>query len=793
MKRIISPIYLSFMAALLFLSACNSGQLASDSKGSSHADTAPTTTSRMLFDFESGEVSPSIQLINAKASIDTYTDLTGKPSKGLKLEMKSKQHSYAGIAIEPQQPWDWSEFTSASLYFDITSLGDQSTQFYLDVTDKNGAVFTRSIDIPVGAVKSYYGKLSGHDLVVPDSGDVNDLNLASGLRSNPPTWTADDRQFVWMWGVKNLDLSGVARVSLSVQSAMHDKTVIIDNIRIQPNPPQDENFLVGLVDKFGQNAKQDYKGKIHSLSELHAARDAELAKLDGKPMPGRSTFGGWLAGPKLNATGFFRTEKIDGKWMLVDPEGYPYFATGLDIIRLSNSSTMTGYDYDQSKVVQRAADDVTPEDSKGLMAVSEQAFETRYLASETRAKMFKWLPTYDHALSNHYNYRRSAHSGPLKRGEAYSFYSANLERKYGETYPGSYLDKWREVTVDRMLNWGFTSLGNWTDPSYYDNNRIPFFANGWVIGDFKTVSSGADFWGAMPDVFDPEFKVRAMETARVVSDEVKNSPWCVGVFIDNEKSFGRPDSDKAQYGIPIHTLGRPNDGVPTRQAFSKLLKEKYKTITALNNAWGLKLSSWAEFDKGVDVKDLPVTAVLREDYSMLLSAYAEQYFKVVEAAVTHYLPNHLYLGARFPDWGMPMEVVKAAAKYADVVSYNSYKEGLPNKKWAFLAELDKPSIIGEFHIGAMDHGSYHPGLIHAASQADRGEMYKDYMQSVIDNPYFVGAHWFQYMDSPLTGRAYDGENYNVGFVDVTDTPYQEMVDAAKEVNAIIYTERLGKK
>lgn len=786
MKINISFIPLLVISASIFISACNSSKLDS---GVDSNDISPV----MLFDFENDQVPSNIHFLNARASIETYTGINGEPSKGLKLAMQSKQHSYTGLAIVPEQPWDWSEFTSASLYFDIVSVGDHSTQFYLDVTDQNGAVFTRSIDIPVGKMQSYYAKLSGHDLEVPDSGDVNDLNLASGLRSNPPTWTSDDRQFVWMWGVKNLDLSGIAKISLSVQSAMHDKTVIIDNIRIQPNPPQDENFLVGLVDEFGQNAKVDYKGKIHSLEELHAARDAELAELDGKPMPGRSKFGGWLAGPKLKATGYFRTEKINGKWMLVDPEGYPYFATGLDIIRLSNSSTMTGYDYDQATVVQRSADDVTPEDSKGLMAVSEKSFATRHLASPTRAAMFNWLPDYDHPLANHYNYRRSAHSGPLKRGEAYSFYSANLERKYGETYPGSYLDKWREVTVDRMLNWGFTSLGNWTDPAYYDNNRIPFFANGWVIGDFKTVSSGADFWGAMPDVFDPEFKVRAMETARVVSEEIKDSPWCVGVFIDNEKSFGRPDSDKAQYGIPIHTLGRPSEGVPTRLAFSKLLKAKYKTIAALNNAWGLKLSSWAEFDLGVDVKALPVTDTLRADYSMLLSAYADQYFKVVHGAVEHYMPNHLYLGARFPDWGMPMEVVKAAAKYADVVSYNSYKEGLPKQKWAFLAELDKPSIIGEFHIGAMDHGSYHPGLIHAASQADRGEMYKDYMQSVIDNPYFVGAHWFQYMDSPLTGRAYDGENYNVGFVDVTDTPYQEMVDAAKEVNAKIYTERLGSK
>ena len=39
------------------------------------------------------------------------------------------------------------------------------------------------------------------------------------------------------------------------------------------------------------------------------------------------------------------------------------------------------------------------------------------------------------------------------------------------------------------------------------------------------------------------------------------------------------------------------------------------------------------------------------------------------------------------------------------------------------------------------------------------------MLSVIDNPYFVGAHWFQYIDSPASGRVWDGDaaaNINTG-------------------------------
>lgn len=155
------------------------------------------------------------------------------------------------------------------------------------------------------------------------------------------------------------------------------------------------------------------------------------------------------------------------------------------------------------------------------------------------------------------------------------------------------------------------------------------------------------------------------------------------------------------------------------------------------------------------------------------------------------MPNHLYMGARFADWNMTPEAYRATARFADVVSFNSYREGLNDVFWGFLKELDRPCIIGEFHMGALDSGLLNPGLIQASSQADRGLKYREYVNSVIDNPYFVGAHWFQYIDSPLTGRAYDGENYNVGFVNVADIPYTPFVDEVKQINEELYERRFG--
>ncbi len=745
------------------------------------SDTVPQSQSMDLVSFDTAN-SGIIKPVAAETSVTNGV---------LHVKFNAKKNNYSGISIQPEKAWDWSDLTDFNLAFDIVNTGEHSVQLYLDISDIDGFNYTRTVNVPIGnKVQTYYAKMAGHDLGVMDNDHKVELNFTSGLRSNPDTWESDEHQFTSMWGKKNLNTSGIAKINLSVQSNLHNKSIDISRIQIRQNPEFNQQFLTDIVDKYGQNNTTDFVGKITNDLELEQQRINEAKTFSGDVAADRSRYGGWLSGPKLEATGYFRTEKVNDKWSLVDPDGYLYLATGIDIIRLSNSSTITGFDFKQEFIVQPTKDNVTPEDSQKLNRVSDDAIASRFVASNMRTDMFSWLPSYDEPLGKHFGYRRSAHSGPLKHGETYSFYSANLERKYGEQ-PEGYMQAWEDTTVNRMLNWGFTSLGNWTDPRYYDNNKIPFFANGWIIGNYKTVSSGDDFWAPMPDVFDPEFETRAMATAKVIYDEVKGNPWCVGIFVDNEKSFGRSDSTESRYGIVVNTLTKDGANVPTKAEFTRLMQHKYGDISKLNQAWNKSIANWDEFNNGIDSSiNNPVQIA---DYGILLTAYADKYFSTVNKAVKHYMPNHLYLGSRFPDWGMPREVVNASAKHVDVISFNSYKEGLTKKSWAFLKEIDMPSIIGEFHIGAKDSGLYHPGLILASDQQDRAQMYKDYMKSVIDNPYFIGAHWFQYIDSPITGRAYDGENYNVGFVSVTDTPYPFMVNAAKEINQQMYQRRFGKQ
>lgn len=343
-----------------------------------------------------------------------------------------------------------------------------------------------------------------------------------------------------------------------------------------------------------------------------------------------------------------------------------------------------------------------------------------------------------------------------------------------------------------MQDWGFTSLGNWSDPMFRKNGKVPYTAHGWITGNHQRVNTGNDYWGPMHDPFDPQFRKSVSEMATKIGKEVDNDPWCIGYFVDNELSWGNMASDANHYSLAVSGLRYSADKSATKTAFDRVLKKKYGSIAKLNKAWGIKVASWSEFAKGFDFQG-EYTATVKKDLGKLLYVLADQYFNVVGEEMAKVLPNHLFLGSRFADWGVTPESAKAAANYVDVMSYNLYATDLEAQgDWSRLPELDKPSIIGEFHFGATDSGLFHPGIISVDNQQGRADAYVKYMESIIANPYFIGAHWFQYMDSPVTGRAWDGENYNVGFVTVADVPYKSLVEAAKKVNTNLYKKRFAK-
>ncbi len=83
------------------------------------------------------------------------------------------------------------------------------------------------------------------------------------------------------------------------------------------------------------------------------------------------------------------------------------------------------------------------------------------------------------------------------------------------------------------------------------------------------------------------------------------------------------------------------------------------------------------------------------------------------------------------------------------------------------------------------------GLVQTRDQAERAKGYRYYVEQAAALPGFVGAHWFTWRDEPVLGRN-DGENYNIGFVDVTDRPYPELVEGVKAAMKRLFDVHSGK-
>lgn len=488
-----------------------------------------------------------------------------------------------------------------------------------------------------------------------------------------------------------------------------------------------------FIDTFGQYKHKDWPGKVKSLEDLKQRRTAESQELAGQPGPADwDVYGGWKSGPPLKGTGFFRTEKYLGRWWLVDPDGRLFFSQGVDCIP----------GMDSTPIAERAD---WFEDLPGNLPD------------------FKQFNGKGYALHGHY-------SG--KTVDSFSFAGANLLRKYGTNWRAEY----NALTHQRLRSWGLNTIANWSDT---DVRKLRHTAYTDTIGSdrVKMIEGSEGYWGKFPDVFDPGFRQsiqRAMESKK---DFSAGDPWCIGYFSDNEMSWGD------EISLAVAALKSP-PGQAAKEAFISDLKAKYTEIEKLNQAWGTNYSSWKALD---DSRQAPDLTKARADLQAFYTRVAEEYFRVVRDSIKAVAPSQLYLGCRFA-W-VNSRAAAAAAKYCDVVSYNLYQRSVAD--FQFNGGADVPLIIGEFHFGALDRGMFHTGLVPVASQAARAQAYKDYVTGALKHPGFVGVHWFQWMDEPTTGRVYDEENYQIGFVDVADTPYPEMVSVCRELGTGLYKTRLG--
>lgn len=64
-----------------------------------------------------------------------------------------------------------------------------------------------------------------------------------------------------------------------------------------------------------------------------------------EPQTGWDLYGGGETGPQLPPTGFFRTEKVGGKWFLADPAGRLFFSHGVTCVNGGDVTLVEGREH----------------------------------------------------------------------------------------------------------------------------------------------------------------------------------------------------------------------------------------------------------------------------------------------------------------------------------------------------------------------------------------------------------------------------------------------------------------
>ncbi len=147
----------------------------------------------------------------------------------------------------------------------------------------------------------------------------NDLASAQNRRTNS-SWYS-------VWGPFG-DLHTVESIGIAMEYPLNRPTIELRNVHLSTKDEGSE-FLetAPVLDSFGQWALADWPRKIKSKEQLTQELADEEKAFGSAADFGYGKYGGYK-NTQAKATGFFRVEKIDGRWWFVDPEGHLFLSTG---------------------------------------------------------------------------------------------------------------------------------------------------------------------------------------------------------------------------------------------------------------------------------------------------------------------------------------------------------------------------------------------------------------------------------------------------------------------------------
>ncbi len=712
-------------------------------------------------------------VVNVESQAASFPELTAEPTpEGEVLRRYTfNAADNPSLRLSPQSgDWDWSQAGAMSLR--LQNAMDWAITLDVRIESRDGKQLTSRIALPAGPAQTLLMPLAATS------------PRAQGMRAAPPMPVTVDGQRVLLADTVEgeLNLAQVSAVTLSMSKPDAAQSILLGRFGVQAGDAAQKAVYTGIIDAFGQYSRGQWPEKVSKEQQLRdgAAREAEQLKTWLAERPQQDKFGGWLGGPSFEASGFFRSEKRDGRWYLVTPEGNPFYSLGVNAVSAWQSQTYV----------------------------------------EGRESMFSALPKDGEPLAAYYGKRDSRSDSGASRGRAFDhgrwfdFYRANLQRSHAQPCPvaptplaatpapaeavacpppGFDAERWTQHALDRLQAWGFNSLGNWSDDTLGAAKRMPYSIPLSISGDYATISTGHDWWGGMPDPFDPRFAMAAERAIAIATRDRRDDPWLLGFFADNELAWAAPGNDpKARYALAYGTLRQTTD-VPAKRAFLKQLRDKYRNQNGLSKAWGIELKAWELMEDPGFEAPLPSAEFpqIEKDLQSFQQLFAETYFKTIADSLKWHAPNHMLLGGRFAI--ATPEAIEASARHCDVLSFNFYvREPQHGYDFATLRALDKPVLVTEFHFGSRDRGPFWGGVAETYKEEERGPAYAHFLARALEEPAIVGVHWFQYLDQPASGRLLDGENGHFGLVAITDRPWQGFVEAVRKANLAVPAQWLAK-
>ena len=360
-----------------------------------------------------------------------------------------------------------------------------------------------------------------------------------------------------------------------------------------------------------------------------------------------------------------------------------------------------------------------------------------------------------------------ANPGPVNWDKYGGWASGPTLKATGHFRVEKYQDKWWLVDPEGKLFWshGIVAIGfSQRTPLAGRENYFSVIPEGGDFYQSNLMLKYGGIWDSSPRDAATGFIFKRLPS------------WGINTLAGSELFL--TEQKKIPYTFTIRSgVSNPIPDTLKEAAFRKIVAERFQTrniLNSLNDPWciGFFVDNELSWPVGNSKEAI------------------DTYFRVIDEELKKIAPDKLYLGCRINSRNFNRNAFEAAAKYCDVISINHYDYNLADFKET--QGLDKPIIIGEFHFGALDRGLLHSGLRSVSNQNQRARVYMHFINQALESPYFIGTHWFQYVDQVCTGRG-DGENYQIGFVDICDRPYPEMIDALRKISSYMYEYRLDGK